>query len=277
MQLKNCLIGIPLIAVSVVLLADASAAKSAITWKRLEKGLELARAVAPIRAEVGDSIITILRADLRHFRLRLLSAKILNRERQTAAGWARKYKLLAATNASLYARDLMTSVGLMVDGRLVNNKRVNGMGAILGFNPRSRRIAPLRIVDRRCEGMRRVRRQYRTLIQGPRLWDCRGRNMWKPEKGAWSMAVLATDRRNRVLFLYTRAPYSVHRFANMIRRMPLGIRRAIYLDGGRPSQIYIKAGGTEVEETGSFGSSGGAWLRFSARPIPNVIGIERRK
>jgi uncharacterized protein YigE (DUF2233 family) len=91
------------------------------------------------------------------------------------------------------------------------------------------------------------------------------------------MAVFALDRRGRALFLFTRSPFTVHAFANIIRKLPLGVRRAMYLEGGRPAQLYVKAGGTKVELTGAFGSTGGTWAVFPARPIPNVLGLARRK
>ncbi len=255
----------------------AAEAAGKVDWKRLEPGLELARIESPVRAEAGNSVITVVRADLKRFSLTLASVKFDGGDNRTAAAWARGKGLVLATNAGLYARDLETSVGMMVHGRKVNNRRINGMGAILAFDPRSRRQPPARIIDRRCQKFGPWRRRYRSFLQGPRLWTCRGRNLWSPKKRAWSMAVFALDRRNRALFLFTRSPFTVHAFANIIRKLPLGIRTAMYLEGGRPSQIYVKAGGTEVEVTGAFGSTGGAWAVFPARPIPNVLGLVRRK
>lgn len=257
--------------------AFSAEAATKVDWRQLEPGLDLARITSPVPAKAGNSVITVLRADLKRFRLTLLSVKFDGGENRTAAEWARPRGLVAATNAGLYARDFETSVGMMIHGKKVNNRRVNGMGAILAFNPRSRRRAPARLIDRRCEKFGPWRRRYRSFLQGPRLWTCNGRNLWSPKKQAWSMAVFALDRRGRALFLFTRAPYTVHAFANIIRRLPLGIRRAMYLEGGRPSQLYVKSGATELEITGAFGSTGGAWAVFPARPIPNVLGLVRRK
>lgn len=256
--------------------APAQAA-SAIRWQMLEPGLELARAKAPVTSDSGNSIITILRADLRRFDLKLLSAKNLGVGNMTAKAWARKYRLVAATNAGLFAKDYKTNVGLMVDRGRVNNSRLNKFGALLGFNRTSRRLPRAAIIDRHCKSHRRFRRQYRTVIQGPRLWSCRGQNRWSPRRRAWSMAVFALDRRGRALFFYTRSPYTVYAFANMIRKMPLGLRNGLYLDGGRPSQLYVNARDRELEVTGAFGSTGGAWLNFGARPIPNVLGLIRKQ
>ncbi len=268
----------PLLLIAAAVGAPAAAeAATRIDWKRLEPGLELARIKSPVPAEAGDSVITVVRADLKHFRLTMTSVKFDGGENRTAAEWARAKGLVLATNAGLYARDFETSVGLMIHGRKVNNRRLNGMGAVLVFGPRSRRQPPARIIDRRCHKFAPWRRRYRSFLQGPRLWSCGGKNLWSPKKRAWSMAVFALDGRRRALFLFTRAPYTVHAFANLIRKLPLGIRSAMYLEGGRPSQLYLKSGATDLEITGAFGSTGGTWAVFPPRPIPNVLGLVRRK
>jgi hypothetical protein len=266
-----------LIAAALGASADAVEAADTVDWRQLEPGLELARIKSPVPAKAGDSVITVLRADLKRFRLTLASVKFDGGNSRTAAQWARAHGLVAATNAGLYASDLETNVGMMVHGRKVNNRRLNGMGAVLAFNPRVRNQPPARLIDRRCEKFGPWRRRYRSFLQGPRLWTCRGRNLWSPKKGAWSMAVFALDRRGRALFLFTRAPFTVHAFANVIRRLPLGVRRAMYLEGGRPSQLYVRAGGTTLELTGAFGSTGGTWAVFPAQTIPNVLGLARRE
>lgn len=257
-------------------LGPGAASASDVAWKTLEPGLQLARIESPRKSTDGDSVITVLRADLKRFRFTLASVKFDGGESRTAGQWAAEKKLVAASNAGLYAKDLRTSVGMLVHGKKVNNPRVTGMGAILAFDRRTKRVPRARLVDRRCENFDRWRRRYRSFLQSARLWDCRGKNLWSQKKGAWSMAVVALDTRNRALLLYTRSPYTVHDFANIIRKLPLGIERAMYLEGGRPSQLYVKAGGTEIELAGAFGSSGGAWAPFPARPIPNVLGLARR-
>ena len=258
-------------------LGAATAQGATIRWQTLEPGLELAQTPAPVKSEAGNSVVTILRADLRRFDLKLLSAKTLKTENRTAKAWAESARLVAATNAGLFARDYKTNVGLMIDRGADNNPRLNKFGALLGFNRKSSRLPRAAIIDRHCKRVARFKRQYHTIIQGPRLWSCGGKNRWSPRRKAWSMALFALDRQGRALFLFTRSPYTVFAFANMIRRMPLGIRTGIYLDGGRPAQLYVKAGGKELELTGAFGSTGGAWLNFGARPVPNVIGLVRKQ
>lgn len=258
-------------------IVTAPAYAKTIKWQKLEPGLELARTKAPKKSDSGNSIITILRADLRRFNLKLLSAKTLKTENRTAKVWSEKAGLVAAINAGLFAKDYKTNVGLMIDRGADNNTRLNKFGALLGFNRMRRGLPRAVIIDRHCKSVRRFKRQYHTIIQGPRLWSCRGKNRWSPRKRAWSMALLALDRRGRVLFIFNRSPYTVYAMANMIRRLNLGIRTGIYLDGGRPAQLYVRAGGKELELTGAFGSTGGAWLSFGARPIPNVIGLVRKQ
>jgi len=76
------------------------------------KGVE--RFESPQRAEVGDSIIRVLRIDPQQFELRLMNASAIEQGRALSAKeWCRRYGLVAAMNASMYQQDYKTSVSLM--------------------------------------------------------------------------------------------------------------------------------------------------------------------
>lgn len=260
------------------LAVPAGAEPAEIRWQRLETGLELARIPTPIKAAKGKSELTVLRADMRHFDLRLVSAMWADDTSRTAREWAKREKLVAAINAGLFLKDGKTSAGLMRSGSRVNNPSLNRWGAVLAFDRRSPRVAPARIVDRRCENFARIRRSYRSHLQSFRMLTCRGTTTFKPSKKRWSIAALATDRSGRVLFLFAEAAFSTWEFSQNLRRLPLGIKRAMYLEGSSDAQFYARAGGVELSLVGRcsrlLGCSTG---NVSATPIPNVLGLVRRQ
>lgn len=247
-----------------------------IDWQRLEPGLEWAEAETPIRPGWGKPLLAILRADPRRFRLRLVSATWAGDENRTARGWAQAQNLVAAINAGLFLKDHKTSAGLFIARGRVNNPRLNRWGAILAFDPRDRRQPPARIVDRRCENFTRIRRGYRSFLQSFRLLNCAGQPTMRQSDGRWSIAALATDGRGRILFLFAEAAFSTWEFTENMRRLPLGIRRAMYLEGSTDAQMYIRAGGRELSRAGRcsrlLGCTGGP---VSPSLIPNVLGLQR--
>lgn len=271
-----CLLGLVLIS-GAAAATPAASQTGRIDWQRLEPGLDLARVATPIKAARGKSELTILRADMRRFDLRLVSASWTGDETRTARDWARRQKLVAAINAGLFMKDGKTSVGLMRAGRRVNNPSLNRWGAVLSFDRRSGRIARARIFDRRCENYNALRRRYRSHLQSFRMLTCRGTPTFRPSERRWSIAALATDRRGRILFLFAEGAFSPWEFSQNLRRLPLGVKRAMYLEGSSDAQFYAKAGRTEISLVGRcsriFGCSSG---KVSATRIPNVLGLVRR-
>ena len=146
------------------------------------------------------------------------------------------------------------------------------------WHRRSARAPRARIVDRRCENFDSIRRRYRSHLQSFRMLTCRGTTTFKPSDRRWSIAALAIDRRGRVLFLFAEAAFSMWEFSQNLRRLPLGVVRAMYLEGSSDAQFYAQAGKVELSLVGRcsrlFGCSSGD---VSASAIPNVLGLVRRR
>ena len=269
---------IPLIALGFSLSVNGSAAAEAISWKRLEPGLSLAEPSAPVKSTVGNSRLTVLRIDMTRFALKLITASETGSGNKSPKAWSAERGLIAAVNAGLYARDRKTAVGLMRNYRHVNNARlVRRHRTVFAFNRRSRRVPRTQIIDLTCQKFARLRRLYNTLIQGIRMIDCRGRNTWSADTRTWSMAAAAMDKRGRVLLAFTRSPYAVRDFITILKKLPLRIRNAMYLEGGPVASLYIKAGGVEIERVGHFRNvQPGDVINTQSWPVPNVIGVVRR-
>ena len=250
-----------------------------LKWQKLAEGLELGIFLSPQRAEYGDSLIRILRMDPQFFELKLLNASASKDGRPlTAKQWCRQNGLVAAINASMYQTDHKTSVSLMRTRSHVNNPRVSKDKTILAFDRQSSNVPKVRIIDRQCEDFNHWKSKYGTLVQSIRMISCKGENVWSQQPKKWSTAAIGTDHQGRVLFIHVGSPYSTHDLINILRKLPLGINRAMYSEGGPQAQLYIRYGNKEHEFVGQFDlklndniNSPVLW------PIPNVIGISAIK
>ena len=246
-------------------------------WQKLEPGLEWGRFEIPHPLEARSGRVHVLRIDPAFFALRLMAASATEeRQARTARGWSEYGGLDAASNASMFQADFLSSVSLMRMPGHVNNPRLSRDKTILAFNPKSADVPPVRLIDRECDDFSALEPHYTSFVQSIRMVSCTGRNVWSESDKRWSHALVATDEAGRVLFIHVRTPYSTHELIDALLALPLAIDRAMYTEGGIQAQMYVNSGGVEREFSGVFGSAypataGGA----SAWPVPNVIGVVR--
>ena len=268
----------PIAAFLAILVATAVAPQPA-PWRVLEPGLELLVWAPRGVTAAGDSTVHVLRIDPERFDLRLLNASAPDQgAAHSARDWSRLNGLVAATNAGMYQTDLRTSVALMRSDTHVNNPRLTRDKAVLAFAPRDTSLPPVQIIDRERQDFERLRRGYTTLVQGIRMVSLDGRNTWASQPRAWSTAAIAMDKAGRVLLIHVRAPYVTHELIEVLLSLPLDLKNAMYLEGGPEAQLYVHAGGVELERLGAYGSGFAvADENAAAWPVPNVIGVVRRK
>jgi len=174
----------------------------------------------------------------------------------------------------MYDADHRTSMGLMLTGKHVNNPRLNrerqSSPSIPKPGDRARQAdrpgcattsTPGRGITGRCpehpdESPARARR--RAASDDP-----------------WSVAAIGVDRHGRVLFIHCRSPYTPHDLVENLLSLPLDLAGAMYAEGGPEAQLYVRSGRREIELVGSHGTS--LFGSDSAWPVPNVIGIVRRR
>ena len=247
-------------------------------WHQLAKGLELGVFASPQRSESGDSLIRVLRIDPKHFRLRLLSASAVKEGRPlTARQWCRQNGLVAAINASMYQTDHKTSVSLMRTKTHINNSRLSKDKTILAFDRQSPEVPRVKIIDRECEDFQTWKKKYGTLVQSIRMISCKGKNVWRQRPQKWSTAAIAVDQQDKILFIHVSSPFSTHDLINSLQQLALNISRAMYLEGGPQSQLYIRHGNKEYNFFGGFDINLTENINNPAFwPIPNVIGIALR-
>jgi len=247
-------------------------------WQQLAKGLELGTFLAPQPAEVGDSLVRVLRIDPKYYRFRLLNASAIeNGAPLTPKQWCRQNGLIAAINPSMFQTDYKTSVSLMRTRTHTNNPRLSKDMTILAFD-RQRADVPLaKIIDRQCDDFQFWKQKYGTLVQSIRMLSCTGENVWKQQQRRWSTAAIGIDARDNILFIHVRSWYSTHDLINILKKLPLNISGAMYTEGGPQAQLYIKVGKKEFEFAGSYEtSSNNANESTLSWPLPNVLGISKR-
>ena len=104
-----------------------------------------------------------------------------------------------------------------------------------------------------------------------------GANQWSQQSRQWSEAALGEDDAGRILFIYSRSPFSMHDLNNELLAAGIGIVAAQHLEGGPEAQFYLHVGSFEMEMYGSYETS----FRendsnSSALPVPNILGLRPR-
>jgi hypothetical protein len=247
-------------------------------WQTLAPGMELKEFVAGKASIVGDSRIAVVRIDPELWELEFMGVSLTGESTgHTAREWCQSHDLTAAINAGMFGRDNKTHIGFLRSGGHVNCARVNSYQSVAAFDPRGGPdLPPFRIFDLDAPGvsMKRILKDYAAAVQNMRLLKRPGTNVWSRQDNQWSEAALGEDEAGRILFIFCRSPYSMRDLNHELLASGIGLVAAQHLDGGPPAQMYVAAGGREMELIGSYetelyetDSNEAAW------PIPNVIGV----
>jgi hypothetical protein len=250
---------------------------SAVTWEVLEPGLELGIAVLPLPSDGGEVRSHILRLDPSRFELALFNRSASpDGTPLTAREWSHRHGLVAAINASLYQADHSTSIALMKSRAHTNNPRLSPHNTVLLFDRRDDAVPLVQIVDRTCRDLAPLRDHYAAMVQSIRMVSCNRSNVWSEQpENKWSAAAIGIDEHGSLLFIHVRSPLSTHDLIDALLALPLGLRETMYVEGGPEAQLYVSAGGRELEFVGSQGSSFAGIENTVALPIPNVLGVRR--
>ena len=254
--------------------AKAPAAEGA-AWTPLEPGLDLGVFSGPSGAS-GDGKIWIVRIDPSQFELRLVNASAGDARPHTVRGWATAAGAVAGINAAMFQSDGLTSVGMMRTRAHQNNPRRNRRyQAILAFDPVEPGLAPVRILDAACGELDGGGRGYATLIQSIRMISCDRKNVWASDAKRWSTAAIGVDGSGRPLFIHARSPWPVHDLIEALLALPADVRRAMYVEGGPEAQLFVRAGGREIERRGAIDAVGERTGGLEWE-IPNAVVAVRR-
>jgi phosphodiester glycosidase len=262
------------------------AARPASDWKSLAPGMDLKYVLAKHPSSVGDSRILILRMDPSLWQLEAVGITQTGESAgHTARSWSQRRNFSAAINAGMFATDYKTHLGYMGSASHINNSHPNAYQSVAAFEPRdsqraSPSLPPFRIFDLDVPGVRfqDILKDYTSVLQNLRLVKRPGLNQWSQQERKWSEAALGEDDAGRILFIYSRSPFSMHDLNDELLSAGIGLVTAQHLEGGPEAQLYLHAGNVEMELCGSYetsfkenDSNSVAW------PVPNILGVRPRQ
>lgn len=188
---------------------------------------------------------------------------------RTAGQWADDRKFAVVMNAGMFAPD-GSLTGYARDGTYESGQPPNKMYKMsFGFGgPSGAALLDLEAGALPPAG------DYPSLVQNLRLLKTPGVDVWahaKPKR--WSEAAVAQDADGRILFVFSRQPFTMTQFNHeLVSR--LGAVRAMHVEGGPEASLSIHTQKLRLDLCGSYESgfreddtNGKQW------PIPNVLGI----
>lgn len=256
--------------------AAASAPAPSVTWRGLGAGVEYAAISVNGKPDVGDGVLHVVRVDPTRARLRPLTVSRIGGDLRTARQWSQEFKLTAVINAGMYEQDFSTHTGFYRLDKHVNSAAwVKNYQAVLVIGPRRPDLPAATILDAAPGDGASAYEHYETVNQNLRLIRGPGVNVWKQNDKRWSEAAVALDGQGRVLFLFTRSPLSMHDFNDSLLNLPLGVVRAMHVEGGPEASLSVHGNGVDLDLSGSFetgfNENDGNKKQW---PLPNVLGVE---
>lgn len=238
--------------------------------------VERVRAPRAPEVDVGDRIMTIVRVDLRAYRLRMLTESH-DGPRRPLPAWVRDFALTAGINAGMFLPDGRSCGFLMADGEVRSDRHpaASRWNALLGFDPSG--DAPAMDVGGGCgRDLPSMRGAYRSVLQSRRLMiDCDGApTNWRTNR--FSAAAIGRDTAGRAVFVHVRTPYRMQVLSQMLAEPSLGLRGLAYMEGGPEASLVVR-GADAVSEMGSYEDG------FNPNDdnhemwdLPNVVGLAPR-
>lgn len=253
-------------------IAIGAPARDTVSWRSLQAGVDL----ATIPTGRAEGALYAVRIDPARARLGVGLASQTKGGSQAAAEWCRTSRFAVATNLGMFSTDQLTHTGHLRNGTHFNNAKWNDYRSVLAIQPRRSSLAPALWLDLAGPSPPKELEQYDIVVQNLRLIAGHRRNVWAESAKRWSEAALAIDSKGRLLFVFSRAPYSMREFNQLLLELSLDIDRAMHLEGGPEASLSVHVPGLDLDFCGSYET--GFWHSDSNErqwAIPNVIGVVR--
>jgi hypothetical protein len=251
-----------ILTIAIPIAATAAFADPVISWKPIQRGVEL--------ATIPPGPLYVVRIDPTRATLAVGIASEEKSAPKPAAAWCRTSRFAVATNLGMFNDDHQTHTGYLRHGRHINSKRWNDYRSVLALQPQTLWLDldstnPPAILDK-----------YNIVVQNLRLIAGGRKNVWSASNKRWSEAALAIDSQGRLLILFSRAPHTMRDFNQRLLRLPLDIQQAMHLEGGPEASLSIHVPGLVLDLCGSYETG---FLEDESNteqwPLPNVIGVQR--
>lgn len=239
----------------------------------LAAGFEYARLPLPDTRPAGDHLVRVVRLDPSLVDLTVQASSIGDRFPRVASAWAGDAPVVAVINASMFRKDMRTSLGFFrVGDHTQNGAWTRDQSSLLVLDPVDPASPPARLTNLGCADRDALTAQYRTLVQSIRMVGCDRANLWAPDTRRWSAALTGADGRGRLLFLFVRSAYTMQELVDLLLALPLDLVALHYGDGGPPASLFVRAPGFEERNVGSTERrSPGARDNTVEWPLPNVF------
>ncbi len=252
-----------------------------ITWNNIDNGLSYGVIPVQSNAKVADKNIYVLKINPDQYQFELVCSTENDTTFRTVDEWCKLKGCVAGFNAGMYSLKKSTiGMGYLRNFDHFNNGEFRSVyKAIAAFNRKTGAVPDFDIFDLEKEKWETIESQYNSFLQSIRMIDGnRNVSPWRTKKKlSCSMIVMATDAQKNVLVLLTRIPYSLNIFARMMLQMPLNIQRAMYLEGGPESSLFVATKDSSIQKFGSWVYPGYAHDKNDQfRKLPNIIGVKKR-
>jgi hypothetical protein len=236
----------------------------------LGPGVEYGELPLTDEPSMGDGLLHFVRVDPSRAELRFgLAAR--DGGTRTAGEWADKLHFAAVVNLGMFEKDGITSTGHVRDGSFVLNRRWNAYRSALACGP-----AGAEFFDLDAPGAQESSEKYLSVAQSLRLLKSPGEDVWAkaPASKKWSEAAIGQDKQGRILFLFSRTPFSMHDLNVRLHALPLEIVRAMHVEGGPEASLSVRGPGLKLDLMGSY-ETGSHEDDDNHRqwPLPNVLGV----
>ncbi len=267
---------------ALLLFAQIFACAQTIKWLQVDEGLFYTEVEAPVKSDVSDSKITIIKIDPTQYRFEIATASQYKCKPKPLDKWCEEHRLMAGVNATMFSlQNNRSAMGYLRNYSHTNNSKLkDGYRAMAVFNPqKNKNVPPFQIIDMNHTDWQSLKSSYHCFAQSIRMIDINSQKIeWKLKPNMRSsMTVLAADKEGHALFIFTRSPYTVNQFSDMLLTLPLGIKNAMYLDGGPEASLYLCLNGFEISKQGCYVSD--TYERDDNDhfwDIPNIIGISKK-
>ena len=263
----------------------------ALHWRELRPGLEFATLRGEPWCRRGSSAIALLRVDparervrVRHFSLEHPGGPL------SVVEWQARTGADAVFNAGQYYPD-WSYMGLLVSGgRVVSDRPHPGFLAALVADPHT--LPPDRagpepapdpaagaaaVLDLARTPLDPDSLRWREVAQSFMLLDEHGALRTRRSERVANRTLVAQDRRGRLVVLVTEGGYTLADLAELLRRSPLQVTRAMAMDGGIESELVVASGRFRYASFGAWPAGGAPPAAAgAAAPLPAVITLEAR-
>ncbi|MBI1798564.1 MAG: phosphodiester glycosidase family protein [Candidatus Eisenbacteria bacterium] len=244
-------------------------------WRSIGPGVEFTTLRGDPYCRRGSSGIGVLRLDPARAHVRVLHYTVTpGRAPLDIMDWQRLTGAVAVFNAGQFYPDLSYMGLLVCSGRVVSNEVHPGFKAALVAAPERGR-PDVRVLDLSKNPLDPSAPQWREVAQSFMVLDSEGNLRVRKSDHVANRTLVAEDRGGRVLVFTTEGGYTLADCAEYLRRSPLGISRAMGMDGGLEAELCVRSGTFRYASFGSWDERHGEGNQPGARtPLPAVIVVD---